>query len=189
MDYSFIYQKTFENPNYSNSHHIQYDYVMDKLNLKLKEQDGNLSLIDIGSGRGQLIKYISDIYSKQIRITSLDVSKFHNYDVDFINCDLSKKEDLDKLKNFKFDILTCTDVFEHLDKSFIDNVIDMCSQIGTYCLFVIANHSDKWNNIELHTIQENIEWWREKLIKYFTINSEKSLYKGGWLYFFECVKK
>jgi hypothetical protein len=45
MDYTLVYNNAFSNTQYSNSHHIQYDYVtqnIEKLNLNTN------SIIDIG---------------------------------------------------------------------------------------------------------------------------------------------
>ena len=116
-------------------------------------------MIDIGSGRGHLIKLLNKNIPNLL-ITSVDLKKFHSYEVhNFIECDLSNKVDRENLLKDKYDVLVCTDVFEHLDKSFIEDVIDMCSKLSLNCVFGIANHSDVWNGIELHTIQENDSWW------------------------------
>jgi hypothetical protein len=81
--------------------------------------------------------------------------------------------------------LTCTDVFEHLDKSFIEDVILVCSKLSKMCIFAIANHSDIIENIELHTIQENDTYWDNKLKKNFEIK-KKSIHCNGRLYFYVC---
>jgi 2-polyprenyl-3-methyl-5-hydroxy-6-metoxy-1,4-benzoquinol methylase len=104
------------------------------------------------------------------KIISVDLEKFHNENVIFKKCNLSVDKDRQKLLDRKYDFLTCTDVFEHLDKSFIDDVISMCSKLSNNCFFAIANHSDIQNGVELHTIQENNTWWESKLTNFFNIN-------------------
>lgn len=144
-------------------------------------------MIDIGSGRGQLIKLIKE-KCNNINITSSDIDKFNNIDVNFIKYDLSSDNDRKCLLKDNYDILTCTDVFEHLDKSFIDDTISLCSKLSKICIFAIANHSDIINNIELHTIQENDLWWDEYLKKYFYVEKKEINYNGR-LYMYVCISK
>jgi hypothetical protein len=178
MDYSKIYSTCFKNIDYSNDEHIQYSFVIKNIiELNLNQN----SIIEIGSGRGQnLLKILNNKDNlKNLKITSVDLDNYHNLDIDeFIKCNLSKKDDIDALLTNKYDILICTDVFEHLDKSFIEDVIKMCSKISTYSIFAIANHSDIWNGIELHTIQENDIWWENLLNKYFILDKKEVHYNG-----------
>ena len=57
MDYLGVYKTCFSDQTYSNAHHVQYDYVIEKIASVHKDDDA-FSLIDIGSGRGQLIALI-----------------------------------------------------------------------------------------------------------------------------------
>lgn len=178
MDYSKIYSTCFKNIDYSNDEHIQYLFVIKNIiELNLNQN----SIIEIGSGRGQnLLKILNNKDNlKNLKITSVDLDNYHNLDIDkFIKCNLSIKDDIDALLTNKYDILICTDVFEHLDKSFIEDVIKMCSKISAYSIFAIANHSDIWNGIELHTIQENDIWWENLLNKYFILDKKEVHYNG-----------
>jgi 2-polyprenyl-3-methyl-5-hydroxy-6-metoxy-1,4-benzoquinol methylase len=184
MDYKKVYETTFAFPRYSADHHIQYDYILDiikQYNLQ------NNKIIDIGSGRGHLINMINNSNIPNMTITSVDLKQFHNYHVNtFIECDLSKEEDRNKLINDNYDILICTDVFEHLDKSFIEDVVIMCAKLSKKCIFGIANHSDIWNGVQLHTIQENDIWWDNLLNKYFYIN-KKDIMCDNQLYMYVCT--
>ena len=185
MNYLDIYTNTFAINSYSNEHHIQYDWVI--LNMKKKfEYEDTFNVIDIGSGRGQIIKLIKDHFPNS-KITSVDLKKYHTYDVhQFISCDLSSYTDRNNV-NGVYDILICTDVFEHLDKSFIKDVIEMCSKLSKNCLFGIANHSDIWNDVELHTIQEEHEWWDNIINLFFVIKEYKSHFNNR-LYLYEVLK-
>lgn len=183
MDYQKTYIECFQDNNYSNDHHIQYDWIIQKI----KNYKNLNRLVDIGSGRGQLIKLLKTKFPES-KITSLDLQNFHNIeDIEFIQSDLSRKQDREINKNRKFDILTCLDVFEHLDKNFINDVIEMCSNMSDYCLFSIANHSDKHHGVELHTIQENDLWWEKILTPFFQIKTKEIKYSGR-LYLYECIK-
>ena len=188
MDYLKIYTNTFSDITYSNQHHPQYDYAIDEIQKITINTNIKYNLIDIGSGRGQLINLINLIYTNKFNITSVDLDKFNDMNINFIKCDLSIANSRQNLTNKKYDILTCTDVFEHLDKSFIEDVIIMCSKLSENCIFAIANHSDIQNNIELHTIQENDIWWDNYLLKYFNI-IEKQNICNNQLYMYTCKSK
>jgi len=121
-------------------------------------------------------------------LTSVDLKKFHDENADFIECDLSSSRDRTKLTEQKYDVLCCTDVFEHLDKTFIDDVIQMCSLLSPKCVLCIANHSDILNGVELHTIQENDSWWEQRLRKHFIIERKEIKYNGK-LYMYLCTSK
>ncbi|NBR60034.1 MAG: class I SAM-dependent methyltransferase [Actinobacteria bacterium] len=184
MDYKKIYENTFNLDWYSVEHHIQYDYIINAVkNLNLD----NNNIIDIGSGRGHLLKQLLENNIHNLEITSVDLKKFHNHNnIKFIECDLSKSSDRNKLLENEYDILICSDVFEHLDKSFIEDVIIMCSKLSKTCIFSIANHSDIINGVELHTIQEKDSWWENIITKYFQIN-KKDIYYNGILYMYICT--
>jgi len=184
MNYLDVYTKSFNTPTYSASHHVQYDYVIDALKLRY-QPDSVFSIIDIGSGRGQLIALIRATFKNSV-ITSVDLHKFHPYDVNmFIACDLSNDADRNKITD-KYDVLVSTDVFEHLDKSFINDIVVMCSRLSDTCIFAIANHSDIINGIELHTIQEPHEYWNALLEPYFTIQDITIMYNNQ-LYLYKCT--
>jgi cyclopropane fatty-acyl-phospholipid synthase-like methyltransferase len=185
MDYTRVYNNAFSNTQYSNSHHIQYDYVtqnIEKLNLNTNR------IIDIGSGRGQLIRSLNHKKDKlsNYSITSVDLNMYHSENVDnFIRCDLSSPVQREALLEKQFDILTCTDVLEHLDKSFIEDVLRLYSNLSTYSILAIANHSDIIDGVELHTIQQNDTWWENYILKYFSIVDKQTFYNGR-LYMYVC---
>lgn len=187
MNYLDVYTKSFNISCYSvQSNNTQYDYVMDILKSYYKPDD-TFSIIDIGSGRGQLISIIRNTFVNS-KITSVDLHKFHPYEVNtFISCDLSNENDRNKIIG-TYDVVVSTDVFEHLDKSFINDVIKMCSRLSTVCIFAIANHSDIINNIELHTIQEPQSYWNALLEQYFTIENLTIMHNDR-LYAYKCNTK
>jgi 2-polyprenyl-3-methyl-5-hydroxy-6-metoxy-1,4-benzoquinol methylase len=187
MDYKKVYDMAFSHPSYSNEEHIQYKYVQDNI------QQFNLpnnKIIEIGSGRGQNLQKCIDNKDniQNLILTSVDLNNYHNMTVDtFIKADLSKPDDrLEILNSGLYDILICTDVFEHLDKRFIEDVIELCAKLAKYSIIAIANHSDIHNGIELHTIQESDTWWDELLKKHFTITDKQKHY-GNRLYMYKLV--
>jgi hypothetical protein len=164
MDYLNIYSKLF-NANYNQyggsekSIECSIDFIK-KNNIK--------TLIDISTGTGTFPKFVSKEIT-DINITCTDLKKFNDLNYEFISVDLSKNEDLEKIKTNGYELLTCLDVLEHLDKSFIDNVLKHFARISKNVILTIANHSDIQNGIELHTIIENMDYWRPVIENYFHI--------------------
>jgi cyclopropane fatty-acyl-phospholipid synthase-like methyltransferase len=105
MNYTEVYTNTFANITYSNDDHVQYNTVLDRL-ANVYNTDSYFSLIDVGSGRGQLIKRIKENYPN-VQITSVDLNKFHDEDVlEFIKCDLSVESDRHKLLEKSYNVVT-----------------------------------------------------------------------------------
>jgi hypothetical protein len=111
MNYKKIYNQIFDIEIYNSSPSISYNISLDFiLSKKIK------SLIDIGSGRGNMIKKIFD-YGYYTNITSCDLEKYHNYDVKFISLDLTKIEDLNKIPKSESGNSKLSSIF-----SFINNI-------------------------------------------------------------------
>lgn len=174
MDYKLIYDKAFSNESYNVHKDDEYRYLY-CLN-HIRNNDNIASIVDVGSGRGQVLRLIHQL-NNQINLSSVDVSNFHNLDfVNFIKCDLSSSTDRSGLSKNKYDLSLCLDVLEHLDKSYIEEVFKMLSCIAPYSIISIANHSDKLNDVELHTIQEDFNYWYPILSKYFDMLDYSSFY-------------
>ena len=186
MNYLEVYNNSFINDSYSvhDENTVRYQHCMNYLKLNKVN-----TIIDIGSGRGVMLKMIKSNFH-DIKIVSADLNKYHSIDdIDFIKLDLSNEQDrnilLEKYENNKFDLLICLDVLEHLNKSFIESVINLFSKISKQCILTIANHSDILNGVELHTIQEDFTFWAP-LIKthfdilnyneYYLVNNKPKLY-------------
>jgi len=135
------------------------------------------TMIDIGSGRGNIIKILKELNSN-VEITSTDLSKFHDYDVPFLELNLCDKNSYGSIFNKKYDLLTCLDVLEHIEKNCVNDVFELLSKISKYSLITIANHSDIQNEVELHLIQENMDYWSPIIEKFFVIEDQKTEYYG-----------
>jgi 2-polyprenyl-3-methyl-5-hydroxy-6-metoxy-1,4-benzoquinol methylase len=174
MNYLQVYTDAFSQPQYSAQDHVQYHYVTDLLD---KLALPSFKVIDVGSGRGQLIQRIRQRHPSA-HITSVDLRRFHDEPVDeFIRCDLSNAADRERIAG-TYSILTCTDVLEHLDKSYVDEVLARFSKLAGLSVLAIANHSDVINGVELHTIQEDHHWWEERLGRHFEILDRQHMYAG-----------
>jgi len=165
MDYKDVYTTAFKDKNYSvESNNYHYQASIDYLK---KNISSGSSVIDVGSGRGQFLSLAKE--QLNCIITSYDLEKFHDIDVEFIQGDLSKEKDREVLQNKSYDCLVSLGVLEHLDEACIDNVINSLSMISNKAFITVANHSDILNGVELHTIQKDINWWNEKFSKYYNI--------------------
>ena len=160
------YKKLFNNPNYNfhSNNELRFKFVLDYIlrsNLK--------SLIDFGSGRGNLIKCLLE-NKIQLEISSVDLDKFHDYQVPFYKIDILNGEDRKLLYGKDFDLLTCLDVMEHLDKAKTDEVFNYFSKLSKFQIFTIANHPDFQDGKDIHTIQENLPFWINSIKKSLKIN-------------------
>lgn len=174
MNYLQVYTDAFSQPQYSAQDHVQYHYATDLLEqLALP----SFKLIDVGSGRGQLIQRIRARHPAA-HITSADLDRFHDVQVDeFVRCDLSVAADRERLGG-TYNVLTCTDVLEHLDKSYVDAVLARFAALAGLSVLAIANHSDVMNGVELHTIQEDHHYWEGLLSRHFEILDRRYMYDG-----------
>jgi 2-polyprenyl-3-methyl-5-hydroxy-6-metoxy-1,4-benzoquinol methylase len=166
-------KEELKNPQYK----MIYEYLLlNKNNIKTH--------VSIGSGRGEFLHYIDHLGFEQ---TTVDLKKFHNFGYPFIRCDLSKQEDLDNLKRYHWDVLTCLDVMEHIEEDKVDAILSTLSQIADVCLFTIANHEDTQHGIKLHLTVEDDKWWNKKLEKYFKINDFKKI-RNNVVYYYEVIE-
>ena len=188
-----LYNSLFKNPNY-NKHStktLRYKYGLDFL----KFNHSNSNIIDVGSGRGTFLELIIERIPN-IKITSADLEKFHQLNVDFIKIDLNKEITL----KTKYDVLTCLDVIEHLKKESLNQVFDFFKRHSKYSFISIANHPDIQNGKDVHLIQENLNYWIPCLEQHFNIKKlirKKFLHmpneiedtRFNYAYFFELESK
>ncbi len=158
-----------------------YCFVLDWL----KKNPSHL-LMDIGSGRGVLIRLIQQLFS-DITITAIDLNNYNTtLDSRFIQADLSLESDREVLRSESCELLTCMDVLEHLEKKVIDPVLQLFSEISETAIFSIANHSSMMDGIDLHIIQENDKYWTTVISKWFDI---ECLEFGNRVMFYRCRRR
>jgi len=169
MDYLNTYTSLF------NKKYNQYggNSISITHSIEFIKKNNIVSVIDISTGTGVFLKELTKVLPN-VKITFTDLDKFNDLDYEFISLDLSNNDDFKKIKKNTYELLTCLDVLEHLDKSFVDNVLYNFSQISKNVILTIANHHDIQNNIELHTIIENMDYWRPIITKFFIINHEET---------------
>lgn len=108
------------------------------------------NVLDYGCGKGTL---------------SLFLVKVTNYD--------PAVEEFSTPPTDKRDLVVCTDVLEHVEPEYLDNVLDhIYSLTGNVAFFVISTRPSKrvlFDGRNAHLIVEDEEWWKDKLKKHFRI--------------------
>jgi 2-polyprenyl-3-methyl-5-hydroxy-6-metoxy-1,4-benzoquinol methylase len=177
------YIKLFEN-NIEYNNHLndlyRYDFVINEI-----KKNGYKSIIDISSGRGFLLDRIKNNFN-DVKITSTDIKKFNNIDVEFVELDLLNIPTSIRLE--KYDLLSCLDVLEHFHESDIDSILRFISKLSNNFCLSIANHSDNINGCELHLTQRNKDWWLSKIYGYFNVIDSFNMFNDR-LYCFVLKKK
>ena len=76
------------------------------------------------------------------------------------------------------DYVICTDVLEHVEPEFIDNVIADLRRVTIRALFlaVCTKPAEKFlaDGRNAHLIQENASWWGQKVEKHFKIDPKNT---------------
>jgi 2-polyprenyl-3-methyl-5-hydroxy-6-metoxy-1,4-benzoquinol methylase len=174
INYKEIYEKSFDDQKYNQHPDNEFRFkIVEDFVLSNKTN----SVIDIGSGRGNIIKMLGNL-GLPIHITSTDLKKFHDYNCDFYEINLCDDSTFSYLGNNKYELLTCLDVMEHVEHECVDKILHFFSKISKNAILTIANHSDIQNGVELHVIQENMSFWKPKLEEYFDIIGFDEKYSG-----------
>lgn len=166
MDYLKLYEETFAHADYNQDGSLSYQFLLESVD----KIDRPTSILDIGSGRGNVIKHLLKKFPIET-ITSADLKKFHDYPCKFVTLDLSKNFTLEK-----YDLITCLDVMEHIEKEFVDNILKQISLSSKYQIFSIANHMECPYEQHLHLIRHDKGWWETQLKTYFEILETKDIY-------------
>jgi hypothetical protein len=127
---------------------------VDRINILIKDYDIK-TWLDYGCGRETLYKSYSHLAA------SLPVG--------YVGHDPAIKE---KSSNpASAELVTCTDVLEHIEPKYLDNVLNHLSVLTEKVLFLnIAMHPAKKklpNGKNAHLIQKPADWWMTKLSGYF----------------------
>jgi len=112
------------------------------------------SMLDYGAGQNTLSKALAEVPS--IPVIAYDPAV----------PEISQKPPAD----IKFDLVTCTDVLEHIEPEFLDAVItELYSYTGKACHLLIAcTEANKTlpDGRNAHLIQKPPEWWEDKLTRF-----------------------
>ncbi len=91
------------------------------------------------------------------------------------------------------DLLVCVDVLEHIEPDYLDMVLQDISRCILKVGYLIINTKAAGKTLpdgrNTHLIQENKEWWREKLSHFFDIPENGIIEKGVDLHIIVSTKK
>lgn len=141
-------------------------------------------ILDAGCGRGHATRLLMDAGHEVLGIELSDVccEKYlgeipHECSDIITYCNDHADE---------FSGVVCMGVLEHILYEEIDATLQALSKAAPKALFAIANHSDTQAGAQLHIIQEDQNWWEEKILKSYDgcnlIKASKNLY------IFECAR-
>ena len=164
LNYQEIYNKVFEekgeyNCSEANKFPEKFKFVLDFLEGEDKQ------VLDIGCGAGMHLELLKSNGYKAVGVEVSDVccnkflKKFNYKNTDIVSFANTKKK--------PFNSVICIDFLEHIHEDDLHEVLTAIKSVSKRVLFGIANHSDKINNVELHLIRQNADWWVNKLSEYF----------------------
>jgi hypothetical protein len=85
----------------------------------------------------------------------------------FINADITSPTER-QLITGHYDLLTCTDVLEHISEKHINDVVEFLSGLSDWAWYSIAEHEDYKGGEKMHLIIEGREYWQTLLSKYYS---------------------
>ncbi len=69
------------------------------------------------------------------------------------------------------DMVTCTDVMEHVEEQYVDSVLEHIASLATKCVFLYIACSKAGKILSdgrnAHITQKPIDWWEEKIERFF----------------------
>ena len=114
------------------------------------------SILDFGTGKGNLVKTLRQ---------QLDTSR---YKVDGYDPAVGEWEER---PNDKYDIVTCIDVLEHLERHNIDQFLaDLKRYVNKFCFLLIDLQPAVQylsNGRNAHTLLAPLDWWSSKISQHF----------------------
>lgn len=185
--YSHLYASNeFEKVDYSR---LRYKWALD-----LIDNETPASVIDVGSGRGELLALLDNDNSfrpsgKRIAIQSVDCWRFHALPEEsckHTNADLSTRKGRTRIRKLaKAEVATCLHVLEKLPEHAARRMVFNLAGIAKHAAVTIDLGSNEWHGQELNLTQRTPEWWRDLILEAFEIKREAICGEGaaGWIGF------
>lgn len=144
-----------------------FQYKIDVINKTFSLYDNSIKIIDVGCGKGHYLKnFLNHGFNNILGIEFSEVcSKNFLYNLPHLNKDFLEYAHV--INDQEYDVCLCMDVIEHISLENLDEFLKSIARISKESVLGIANHSDMLLGQELHLIQENIEWWGEKLKSFY----------------------
>ena len=139
----------------SMKNHFQIPEAINEMNKKFKNIN---SVLDYGTGKGGLLKTLQKRLDRPIKIQGYDpaVEKF------------------EAQPKGTYDLVTCIDVLEHIDRRSIDRVLEDISKytdgIFFYSIDLIPARKKLIDGRNAHILLAPADWWCQKLASHFIMN-------------------
>ena len=132
--------------------------------------NGYKKLLDVGCGPGAAVKYhreIGGIESYGIDFAESAIDTWKKCDVEEY-CSVASAEDI-PFKSNEFDMVTCTDVLEHIPEDNVKKTFDEMLRVGNKDFFFTialekAQHGMPHDGSEPHICIKSAEWWIERMV-------------------------
>jgi len=178
IDYKKTYEDAFKVPGYNDDPGAdKYQFVLKTLESHLEPGHKYDDVVDIGCGKGYMLQHLHVVYP-QLTLWGLDVDNFLNPDINkyvtIIKMDITgNRNELIAHPDYgwtqTFDVATCLDVLEHIEKDKLDSLVKWISTLAPIAYISVGNHRDIINGVELHPTREKLPYWQGLLEQYFEI--------------------
>ena len=122
----------------------------------LEEQECK-TIIDYGSGKSNLKGFVEKNYDYEVT----------EYDIGIVGIDILKS---------KADFIVCVDVLEHIELTYLDNVLrhihDHATKGVFFSICLVSSHNFFEDGTNLHKIIKDKDWWYSKVLQYFKFEKE-----------------
>ncbi|MDT3848115.1 MAG: methyltransferase domain-containing protein [Vibrio anguillarum] len=156
----YLYDTVYSENDSYNFHYPAKDLIVDLYANKVSGR-----ILDAGCGQGGNLKRLldQDVDAFGVELSSVCCER-HLSGLPHINSDIvSYANSVEE----QFGGVICFDVLEHIPEESLDENLRALSSLSPSALLGIANHSDIQCGEELHLIQENAEWWTNRLKQYY----------------------
>ena len=156
--YAQLQQQLHEtNPSYGTSGAKYADYVS-QLSKSLNTRD----ILDYGCGKSTLQKSLP-----------FPIKQFDPFIVEFSSPPVPAN------------LVVCTDVLEHIEPAYLDAVLEEIARLTLRMAFIqVATRPAQKilaDGRNAHLIQESMQWWIPKLMKYFDIQNLSNQHDSGFI--------
>lgn len=174
IDEYYSYYKDYINKSrkdiFSNENIISYKKIFRVFENHINKYNLEKSILDVGSGYGELVNYASENKWKAIGIElSKDALKIANkYHINIKNLSI----DDNYFKNKKYSIITLTEVIEHVDEP-NKLILDISNLLSSNGMLYIT--TPNFNSLDRYFMSSEWKVIHKEHINYFTTHSLKKL--------------
>ena len=162
-EYRRMQEKLHENPNYGVAS-VQYAPIVANLLTQMKITE----ILDYGAGKGRLGQTLAQILPNQIKVNHYDPA-------------VPAWSGAPQPCRF----VTCIDVLEHIEPSYLDNVLDHLQELvlhkGFFTVHIGPAIKILPDGRNAHLIQEPPSWWLPRMFQRFELVMFQRMPQGFWV--------